>query len=187
MLTKSHALMAAAFLCLLICVLAAPARSQDPRQGLDSARGSERVVIHVDDDAGPGGDGSGRFPFDNIADALAVAASLGGAVVVVEPGQYPVSSTLRIQSSVDLRGSNVISIMRVGPLDPLPRGLKPKSLEQLPSGRAPSYPSVPATTASFMECSCDDSCCAWICVRQRAGGSVLRRRSDPADGVRNEH
>jgi len=33
---------------------------------------------------------------------------LGGAVVIVEPGQYLVSSTLRIQSPIDLRGSNVI-------------------------------------------------------------------------------
>src|ERR1044071_900315 len=71
---------------------------------------SRRPIIHVDDDAGPGGDGSGRFPFDNIADALARAASLGGAVVVVEPGQYPVSSTLRIQSAIDLVGSNVMEI-----------------------------------------------------------------------------
>jgi hypothetical protein len=39
---------------------------------------------------------------------------LGGAVVVVEPGQYPVSSTLRIQSPVDLRGSNVMEVDDAG-------------------------------------------------------------------------
>ncbi len=77
---------------------------------LDAAQGSGQRVIHVDDDAEPGGDGSGRSPFDNIADSLALAASLGGAVVVVEPGQYPVSSTLHIQSPVDLRGSNEMEV-----------------------------------------------------------------------------
>ena len=83
-------------------------------QNDSNAEVSRRPIIHVDDDAGPGGDGSGRFPFDNIADALARAASLGGAVVVVEPGQYPVSSTLRIQSAIDLVGSNVMEIDSAG-------------------------------------------------------------------------
>jgi hypothetical protein len=75
---------------------------------------SGRLVIHVDDDAGPGGNGSGRYPFDNIADALTLATSLGDAVVVVEPGQYPVSSTLLIQSPVHLRGSNVMEVDDAG-------------------------------------------------------------------------
>jgi Protein of unknown function (DUF3987) len=43
MLTKSHALMAAAFLCLLISVLAAPARSQDPRQGRGEGQRGGRI------------------------------------------------------------------------------------------------------------------------------------------------
>jgi hypothetical protein len=80
----------------------------------NAAQRSGSRVIHVDDDAAPGGDGSGRFPFDNIADALARAASLWGAVVVVEPGEYPVSSTLRIQSPIDLRGSNVMEVDDAG-------------------------------------------------------------------------
>lgn len=79
-----------------------------------AAQRSGQRVIHVDDDAGPGGDGSGRFPFDNIPDALARAASLGGAVVIVEPGQYPVSNTLQIQSPIDLRGSNVMEVDDAG-------------------------------------------------------------------------
>jgi len=78
------------------------------------ALATQRVVIHVDADAAPGGDGSGRFPFNNIADALTLAGTLGGAVVVVEPGQYPVSSTLRIQSPIDLRGSNVMEVDAAG-------------------------------------------------------------------------
>src|SRR5438128_29186 len=81
---------------------------------LDAAQGSGQSVIHVDAAAEAGGDGSGRFPFNNIADALALANSLGGAVVVVEPGQYPVSSTLHIQSPVDLRGSNVMEVDDAG-------------------------------------------------------------------------
>jgi len=96
-------LIAPALIVIIVALMsAAPARATGP------------VVIHVDDDAAPGGDGSGRFPFNNIADALAAAASLGGAVVVVEPGEYPVSSTLRIQSPVDLRGSNVMEVDNAG-------------------------------------------------------------------------
>jgi hypothetical protein len=82
--------------------------------GPDAAPRTGWPIIHVDDDARPGGDGSARLPFDNIADALARAAFLGGAVVVVEPGQYPVSSTLRVQSPVDLRGSNVMEVDDAG-------------------------------------------------------------------------
>lgn len=80
----------------------------------DAPQPSAPRVIHVDDDAGPGGDGSGSSPFDNISDALALAASLGGAVIVVEPGQYPVSRTLQIQSPIDLRGSNVMDVDDAG-------------------------------------------------------------------------
>ncbi len=76
--------------------------------GGQPARG--RLVIHVDDDAAPGGDGSGRFPFDDIADAVALAESSGGAAIVVEPGRYEVSSTIRIQSPIDLKGSNVMEV-----------------------------------------------------------------------------
>src|SRR5262245_63972005 len=55
MLTKLHALMAAAFLCLLICVLAVPAWSQDPRQGRgDGQRGGRGQVALPD---GPGKEG----------------------------------------------------------------------------------------------------------------------------------
>jgi hypothetical protein len=71
-------------------------------------------VIHVDADAGPGGNGSSRSPFDNIADAIALAGSSGDAVVVIEPGQYAVSSTLRIESPIELRGSNVMEVDYAG-------------------------------------------------------------------------
>src|SRR5262245_36007674 len=75
-----------------------------------SEQACRRVVIHVDDDARPGGNGSGKAPYGTIADAVARAESLGGAVVVVEPGRYEVSSTIRIQSPIDLRGSNVMEV-----------------------------------------------------------------------------
>lgn len=79
-----------------------------------AAQGGGQTVIHVDAGAAPDGDGSGRFPFNNIADALVLANSLGGATVVVGPGQYPVSSTLLITSRVDLQGSNVMEIDDAG-------------------------------------------------------------------------
>jgi hypothetical protein len=81
---------------------------------LDAAQGGGQGVIHVDANAAPGGDGTGRFPFNNIADALALAASQGGAVVVVAPGEYPVSSTLHIQSPVELQGSTVMEVDDAG-------------------------------------------------------------------------
>ena len=62
-------------------------------------------VIHVDDDASIGGDGSSRVPYKNIADALAEAATTSRAVVIdVVPGDYPVSSPLVIDRPLDLRG-----------------------------------------------------------------------------------
>ena len=90
----------------------------EPRSTMGSGATSTLVgrgsLIHVDADAGPGGNGSAKFPFEDIADALALAGSLGGAVVIVKPGQYPVSSTLRIQSSIELRGSNVMEVDAAG-------------------------------------------------------------------------
>ncbi len=65
-------------------------------------------VIHVDDDAKPGGDGSAKAPYNDIHDAVAAAEGLNGAVVLVHPGRYEVNSTIRVQYSIDLRGSNVI-------------------------------------------------------------------------------
>jgi hypothetical protein len=89
----------------------------DPRSEMPLAQSlaqGRRSIIHVQADAEPGGDGSGKLPFANIADALALAESASGAVVLVAPGQYPVSSTLRIQSSVELRGSNMMEMDDTG-------------------------------------------------------------------------
>lgn len=92
---------------------AQPPTPQGPLQ-LASAVRTAPTILHVDDDAEPGGDGSGRRPFNDIADALALAGSLGDVVVIVAPGTYPVSRTLRIASGVDLRGSIVMDVDAAG-------------------------------------------------------------------------
>jgi hypothetical protein len=67
-----------------------------------------RVVLHVDDDAAPGGDGSGRAPFDNLPAAVAAARSSSRAAVInVAPGDYVLTEPLLIDTSVDVRGSTV--------------------------------------------------------------------------------
>jgi len=64
------------------------------------------IIIHVDDDAARGGDGSGRFPFDNLPDAVAFARTLSGQVIInVAPGDYPQANTLLIDRSLVLQGS----------------------------------------------------------------------------------
>jgi hypothetical protein len=68
------------------------------------------VVIHVDDDAPDGGDGSSEFPFDNLPNAVDAARAIVGAVIVeVEPGDYPLASTLMIDRQLDLLGSTAQS------------------------------------------------------------------------------
>lgn len=66
------------------------------------------VVIHVDDDAGPGGNGSSRFPFDNLPDAVAASRTVLDPVIIkVEPGDYALDSTLLIDRPLELRGATV--------------------------------------------------------------------------------
>lgn len=66
-------------------------------------------VIHVDDDAPLGGNGSGGFPYNNLADALEKARLTNAAVIQVAPGDYAIGSTLVIeQSHLDLRGSSLL-------------------------------------------------------------------------------
>lgn len=82
--------------------------------GATSALVGGGSLIYVDADARPAGNGSARLPFDNIADAIALAGSSGGGVILVSPGHYSVSSTLRIQNSIELRGSNVMEVDHAG-------------------------------------------------------------------------
>ena len=63
------------------------------------------IVIHVDDDAAPGGVGSEGFPFRNLPEAVAAAYDVAGDVVIkVEPGDYALDATLVIDRALDLRG-----------------------------------------------------------------------------------
>lgn len=65
-------------------------------------------TIHVDDDAAPGGNGSGKAPFATIAEAVEMANGLGGDTIKVAPGLYEISSTIKIEKPLKLRGSNEI-------------------------------------------------------------------------------
>ena len=64
------------------------------------------VLIHVDDNAGPGGNGTGKLPFDNLPAAVGYARTLPGRVIIkVAPGDYALAETLVIDRSIELRGS----------------------------------------------------------------------------------
>ena len=76
-------------------------------------------VIHVNDDAEAGGDGSARSPYNNLPDALAAARATSADVVVsVAPGDYEVTSTLVIDRPLDLRGASDL----IKDVDGLPTG-----------------------------------------------------------------
>jgi hypothetical protein len=76
-------------------------------------------MIHVDDDAVVGGNGSGRFPYNNLTDALADARTTSGAVVInVAPGDYAVETSLVVDRPLELRGSSVL----IEDADGLPTG-----------------------------------------------------------------
>ena len=78
------------------------------------------TVIHVDDGAAVGGNGSGKRPYNNLPDAVAAArASSTQVVIKVEPGDYPLSSPLVLDFPVELRGSNEAVVV---PDDPWPTG-----------------------------------------------------------------
>ncbi len=63
-------------------------------------------LIHVDDDAQAGGDGSGKRPFVNLTEAIAAARTRPNPVVIlVQPGDYPQATSLTIDIPLELRGS----------------------------------------------------------------------------------
>lgn len=65
-------------------------------------------VIHVDDDAAAGGDGSAGLPFNTLVDALSAANGIAGSVVIeVAPGVYRFDHSLVIERPLELRGSSV--------------------------------------------------------------------------------
>jgi hypothetical protein len=69
---------------------------------------AQPIMIHVNDDTAPGGNGTARFPFNNLPDAVDAARTILGPVIIqVKPGDYPLTSTLVIDRSLELRGSSV--------------------------------------------------------------------------------
>jgi hypothetical protein len=88
---------------LFLAVFTAPAQTTPP------------TVIHVDDDAAAGGNGSAQSPYNTLADALAAARDTSAAVVIkVRPGDYAVGSTLVVDRPLALRGSSVLTRDAVG-------------------------------------------------------------------------
>jgi len=67
---------------------------------------SHPVLIHVDDDAAPGGNGTGASPFADLPSAVDYARTLPGPVTIeVAPGDYALAETLVIDRPIELRGS----------------------------------------------------------------------------------
>jgi hypothetical protein len=66
------------------------------------------TVVHVDDSAPPGGNGTKKSPFNTLPGAVSYARTLSGDVTItVAPGDYGLSETLRIDRPLELRGSTV--------------------------------------------------------------------------------
>ncbi len=75
----------------------------------DQAQTAPHRVIHVDDGAPLGGNGSGRSPYNNLTDALTDANTTSAAVIVdVASGDYAIESSFVIDRPLDLRGSSVL-------------------------------------------------------------------------------
>ena len=65
-----------------------------------------RIVLHVDHAAAPGGNGTARFPFRDVQEAVAAAEATSEAVLIkVLPGDYVLTKPLVIDHALDLRGS----------------------------------------------------------------------------------
>lgn len=76
-----------------------------------NAQSATHQVIHVDDNAPPGGDGSAAKPYNTIADGVTLARAVGGdPTIKVAPGRYELASTIIIDIPLDLVGSNVMGI-----------------------------------------------------------------------------
>lgn len=69
-----------------------------------------RLVLHVDDDAAPGGDGSGRAPFADLGEAVAQAQAGGGGLVLIAPGTYTRSAPLFVGAGITLRGASELEV-----------------------------------------------------------------------------
>lgn len=67
----------------------------------------DAVILMVDDYAPPGGDGTARFPFHDLRDAVEAAATTSERVIIkVRPGEYVLTEPLVIERSfIELSGS----------------------------------------------------------------------------------
>jgi hypothetical protein len=75
------------------------------------AHSATHQIIHVDDNALTGGDGTAAKPYNTIAAAVARARVVGGdPTIKVEPGLYELASTIIIDIPLDLVGSSVLEI-----------------------------------------------------------------------------
>lgn len=98
-----------------IALLIGPALAQE------AAAKPTATILHVDDDASAGGDGSAKRPFTNLADAVGEArARAVPTVIAVRPGDYPQAATLRIDVPLEIRGSTQ---QIDDPGDPWPTGV----------------------------------------------------------------
>jgi polygalacturonase len=89
-----------------------PTAARNDRDGLtlESPSRTSAVanrVVFVDDDAAPSGDGSSRTPFRSLSEAVAAINGSGGGTIIVAPGVYLVTTTIRLEKPVNIRGSNV--------------------------------------------------------------------------------
>jgi uncharacterized protein DUF1565 len=92
---------------LLALFLAAPLAAATSTGASDQA--ATAWVIHVNEGAAPGGNGSAQSPFKNLPRALEKAKATSGAVVIqVAPGTYFINSSLVIDRPLVLRGSSVL-------------------------------------------------------------------------------
>jgi hypothetical protein len=78
---------------------------------LMTALALQAQVIHVDDDASPGGDGSARKPFNNLPEAVAYANTASKNLTIhIAPGRYEVNETMHIQRGMTIMGSDLIEL-----------------------------------------------------------------------------
>jgi len=68
-------------------------------------------TIHVNPYGPANGDGSSGAPFNNIAAAVARANTIGGIpTILIDPGYYPISDTIKIEAPMTLQGSEVLQV-----------------------------------------------------------------------------
>ena len=74
-----------------------------------SVRAATVTTIYVNNTAALGGDGSTRFPFSDLTDAVSAAKVIAGSVVIaIAPGVYTIDHSLVIDRPLELRGASVL-------------------------------------------------------------------------------